>query len=440
MNQFQSVDEVLSALRRRAPIMLFVFLIGCVGAVYAAINQTRLFQATAVIQIERSVVPDQLVGAGAQSSDSGLRLRLIEQRLMARDNVASIIDRYGLYANSPDVPRDQQIFQTRQAVRLDQIINESQAWQPGAAPSGLYISVTLPDAEKAAAIANDMMDTVIAQTRERSLSAARDTAALFEAEEAKVRDEIAGLEARIAAFKEANGDSLPSSVSSAREQIATLRETELALDREIVGLQAGTSRLRENEQTRQLALQREQKALVAARIAALETALANAPAVEKELNTLDRELEQLQERFAVIARRKAEAELGQVLQDRQQAERYEVLERALVPENPVNRSRKQVALLGALASALVALGVGFLLELMNPALRTAAQMEKELGLHPVVSIPHIRTRRESNRRRFKWLAILLAVLAAGLTLARNLGERLWGLFWFGFTGMRAGQR
>ena len=59
----------------------------------------------------------------------------------------------------------------------------------------------------------------------------------------------------------------------------------------------------------------------------------------RDLSRLDRALDQLQEQFNVITRRKAEAEMGQRLETNQQAERLEVLERALVPDSPVSPSR-----------------------------------------------------------------------------------------------------
>jgi hypothetical protein len=58
----------------------------------------------------------------------------------------------------------------------------------------------------------------------------------------------------------------------------------------------------------------------------------------------------------------------------------------------VTGARKTKALMGAAASALLALLAAFLQELRHPVLRTAAQMERETGLVPVVSIPVMDTR------------------------------------------------
>ncbi len=82
------------------------------------------------------------------------------------------------------------------------------------------------------------------------------------------------------------------------------------------------------------------------------------PEVEHQLSTLERELTRLRDQYSVITRRQTEAEMGQLLEDRQQSDRFERLETALVPEDPVSRSRKKIALMGAVASVLVDAAAG----------------------------------------------------------------------------------
>lgn len=42
-----------------------------------------------------------------------------------------------------------------------------------------------------------------------------------------------------------------------------------------------------------------------------------------------------------------------------------------------------------MASLLAALGLAFALDLLKPVVRTSAQMERQLGLRPIVAIPEI---------------------------------------------------
>ncbi|KUF10172.1 GumC family protein [Pseudoponticoccus marisrubri] len=425
MNQFQSFAEILSALKRRAWVILIVTLLGCVASLYYALNQSKLYEATAVVQIEDARVPDQLAGATAQRTDAARRVRLIEQRLMSRDNLVRIMEQHALFTEDPSMTMNERIFSMREAARIEEIVNQSQAFAPGGnVPSGLLITVRLGDAEKAADVANELMYSVIEQSRDRSVGRARDTLEFFAEEEARVGAEIERMDDEIAEFKRENADQLPSGLTDLRAQLASLRDADLELDRQIVTIETSSSRQREEVTERQIALLTEQKLLLAERSARIRELIAGAPDVERELNRLEREMTQLQDQYSVITRRKAEAEMGQMLEDRQQTGRFEVLETALVPEFPVSRSRKKTAIMGGVASLVAGIAAGFVLELMNPAIRSAAQMERALGVQPVVAIPTVRSGRDQRRRGLKVLAWIGALGAALLAALRYGAERL----------------
>lgn len=424
MNQFQSIGEVLAALRRRAVLVLAVTIVGCLLSLNFALSQDKVYEATAVVQIEDARVPDQLAGASAaQSVDASRRVRLIEQRLMARDNLVGIMEQHSLFANDPRMTMNERIFQMRDAARIEEIVNPNQQYAPGGnVPSGLRITVRLDDPQKAADVANELMASVIDQSRDRSESRARDTVEFFAAEEDRVSAAIGALEAEIAVFKQENAELLPAGLADLRTQLVSLRETDLELDQQIVTLETTSARQREQVIARQVALLEEQKLLVAERIAQIEAILRGAPEVERSLNGMERELARLQDQYSVVTRRKAEAEMGQLLESRQATDRFEALETALVPEYPVSRSRKKVAIMGGVVSLLAGIGAAFLAELMNPAIRSAAQMERMLGVQPVVAIPTVTTRRDRTVGGLKLLAKafgFLALLAAGLALLWN---------------------
>ncbi|MHA6347703.1 GumC family protein [Roseivivax sp. CAU 1761] len=421
MNQFQSFEEVVAAFWRRAWLIVAVALLGSAASVWLALNQKTLYQATAVVQIEDARIPERLTSSAgtAAPGEESRRVRLIEQRLMARDNLLALMEQYRLFEDEETI--NERVYALRQAVTLEEIRGNAQPWQTDVAPSGLRISVRLGEAEKAAAVANDLMTAVIRQARERGLARARDTFAFFDDEVARITAEIDAAETAVAEFKQANADTLPAGATVLRDQIAGYRESLLALDQEVVRLRAGADRLREEDLARQIALIEEQKALIETRLGELQTLLGRAPGVERALSGLERELDQLQEQYAVITRRKAEAEMGQILQDREEAERFEVLETALVPEVPISRSRKKVAFAGGVASLIAGVLLALALEILNPAIRNAAQLERRLGVQPVITVPPIRTRGDRARRRLLYLGSVAALAALGFAAMRTLG-------------------
>ncbi len=424
MNQFQSFGAVIEALKRRVVLILAVTFAGTVLAVFYAMNQPQTFSATAVVQIEEAQVPDQLAGATVSDSDAVRRVSLIKQRLMARDTLLRIMEEYDLFNEDPSMTINQRIEEMREATRIDEIREPSQSFGGvPTAPSGLRITVMLGDPDKVAQVANEMMGLVIEQARDRSASRARDTLDLFDTEETRVGAEIEALEARIAAFKRENAEQLPDGMADLRSQLADLRDAELDLDQQILTIETTSDRQREEVKERQIALLQEQKALIGERVAQIEQQIEGAPDVERALNGLEREMTRLREQYEIITRRKAEAELGSMLEERQATDRFEVLETALPPQYAVSSSRKKLAAAGAVGSLLAGLALAFLVELLNPVIRNPAQMERALGVQPVVSIPVVVSRRDRRIGGMKTLAKLVGIVALLAAGGRLLWER-----------------
>ena len=166
----------------------------------------------------------------------------------------------------------------------------------------------------------------------------------------------------------------------------------------------------------QIELVVDQKTAMADRRESLEKSILQTPDIEMRLNALNREYEDLQEQYDVSVRKRAQAETGEKLEINQQAERFEVIENALVPERPVAPDRRRILMLGSVVSLAIAGGVAFLFELLNPAMRTAAAMERALDLRPVATIPYIRTRRERRIGRLR-IVVLAAIVLIGTPLA-----------------------
>lgn len=398
--------------------------LGSILAVLYALSQPKVFEATAVIQIETPQI-GRNAGGPTAVSDARLRLQLIEQRLMARDHLVRMIETHDLFSDVPEMPLAQKVYRMRMAARIEPISVTMPGFAPGGTPpSGLSVTVTLEDPDKAAAVANDFVQAVIRQNRERRLAVARETLAFYAGEEARVDAEISALEAEIADFKRANADALPASLSAQRDQLTTLRDALLDIERQVVTLETESTRRREEVYARDIARLTEQRDLIADRIAAIERFIADSPRIERELGALTRELTQLQDQLSAITRGRAEAEMASALEDRQQQERFEVLETAIAPTTPVSASRRKMAMAGGVASLLAGLGLVIALELLNSKLRTASQLREELDITPVVTIPVVRLPRERRARMVRWVLGGLAVLLVLPFLIRLVQDRI----------------
>lgn len=417
MGQITTLSDVLGLLRRRSWLIVLILMIGIPAAILYALSRPQLFEATAVIQIEAPQVAATSATQPAPVLQGDTQLDLIQQKLMSRDVLTGIIDKFSIFP--ADVPLAEQVALLRGAVTITKLVDPAQAFQPNVQPSGLSITVRLANAQKAADVANELLADILAEAQSRSEGRATRTLQFFEAEEARVGAEIDAAETEFARFKEANGASLPDGVSGQRDQQSRLVQSRIVLDQQILELQTNSDRLRVEEVARQNDLLEQQRNLIDQNIATIQTALDAAPEVQRQFSAFDRQLGQLQEEFRVITTRRTEAAMNQLLETQDQAARFEVLETAIVPDYSVSASRRKVALAGAVFSGILALGLAFGVEMMNPAIRTAAQLERQLGVQAVIVIPHLTNRRTSRNRKLSWLLVGLAAVGGGALVLRD---------------------
>ena len=409
MKQFEILSGAFGAFRNRLVLLMAMFIIGVIVTIVYTLQQAQTYRAEAVIQIESPQVSDGGLGGGLGTS-AAHRLQLIEQRLMARDNLAEMIERHGLFTADPTMSISTKVDVLRQAITIFQIQGEEAVgFGAVAVPAGLRIAVQLQEAEKAAELANDLVETVITQNENRRSSEARDTLSFFATEEERILGKIDELETALARYKQDNSDLLPTAVSGLSGQEASFRAAILDIDQEILGLKSDQSRQREEFVQRQVAILEEQKMLLSERLAGVTAKLQRAPDVERELAQLNRELALYQGQYNIVTQNRAEAELSLTLENRQQAERFEILEHAITPDYPISTSRRLIFLVGAAISFFGAAAVIYIYENVNSIVRNAAQMKEELDLVPVVSIPPIPSQREMFGQRMV-IAFMLALL------------------------------
>mgnify|MGYP002714730496 CR=1 FL=1 len=496
MDQGITVAELVAVLRRRLALLVLIAAIGSAASIYHALRLPPVYRTATRVLVERQQIPDELARSTVNLTTSQ-RLQLIEERLMARDNLIALIDRLDIFGDAPVSP-ERKIEIVRAATRIESIsgVNPGQSWGAEAGIFAFTITVEFDDPRLAAAMANAFAADAIAQNALVRTERARDTLRYFEREVERLVAQIVALETKIATFKTANEEALPESLEYRREELARLQLNEFELMRRISDLQnersvlsvemaseAEASPLRESAaeiELRQLELQLAQQrrllkaghpqirqlesridaltdlvasitvdadgarravpgaerdalrlriaqvstqldllegqgAALAGRRAALDASIRGTPEVEAELAAYNRGLVELQEQHSVAARRLAEAQTGEQLEVNDQAERFQVVEEAPVPSVAVGPNRKKVAVVGGGAGVALAIGLVALLEVLRPVLRSSVQMERQLGIRPVVSIPHVTTKWERRRRRRRWLAA--GVLLTGTALA-----------------------
>ncbi|MBM3606294.1 MAG: hypothetical protein FJX25_16685 [Alphaproteobacteria bacterium] len=475
MGPIVGLKEVLGMLLRRGPLIALILSAGICAAIYHAMSLPRSYEAITVLQIEPSVLSG---GLTMGASDTPARLRLIEQRLMARSNVLNMIERYDLFEAAPDLPAEERIALFRESVRIDFIPAAGAAPGTEGEVSALLITVRTGRPADAANLANDMADQILSNNRAARAQRLDDLVQTLHGEDRRLLAQLTAVQSETNAFRTRHSGSLPENIEllSAEQTRLEVQRVELsralqALERERLALEVSSGdgtrnssliqqlrmlevdlaqarrtlnpdhpevrrleeaveSLREGQAqqlspgiSRQVDLIREQAADLLAerdaidrRLPELEAAIAAIPEVASGLADFERRIGAFEVERSSIAERLARAELDQRLTASDYGDRMVVLERATQPQHPMSSARRKVAILGVGGSFALALLAAFALELARPVLRTPRQVHKALGVTPIAVARYYPSGRARLQTMMRNLATL-SILTVGAALA-----------------------
>lgn len=400
MGSIQSLADILALLRRRFLPIAVVATLGTVLTLMVAVGLPQVYEAAAVLQVE---LPRVSAGPGGEAaSRSSQRLQLLEQELTSRDSLLELIARHRLFADAPALSPTQQITLARQSIRFEAVRSAAGTYAVEQPVSALLIITQAGTAQQAADLANDLAQRVLATTSERQSEQLRETLEFFAGESTRIAASIGQLQQQIADFKNDNITALPEAANQRESEIASIDATRRELELEQLQLQQQRDTLATRGASLRAVEQRQigdldarigaisrQRQLLQDQRSVIIASVNRAPMVEAQLAAYTRELQQLQEQFTAIERRRAEAETSHRLDSDRQTERFHLLESALPPDYPLASGRRKLVIIGVFASLMLGLGLALLLEWRRPVLRSARQLERATGLHPVIALPDL---------------------------------------------------
>ena len=291
--------------RRRKWIILSVVL-GLTGTAALAFLLPAYYRSSGTILIEQQELPADLVRSTV-SSYADQRIQVIGQRVMTTKNLLDIIQRYDLYADTRQKDsREKLIARMRNDIKLNMIsadVIDPRSGMPREATIAFSISYTSRSPSQAQRVANELTTLYLSENITERTRLAQDASSFLEEEAKRLSTHITELEAKLAAFKEKNGDSLPE-LSQLNMQLLDRTEQDLrqqearltSLDQQRVYLEAQLAQIKPNSVV--LSDTGERIFSTADRVKALRSRLASARAVYSEdhpdIVRMKRELEGLQ--------------------------------------------------------------------------------------------------------------------------------------------------
>lgn len=191
---------------RRLPLVLTIGLLGVLISFYLIVSSPRIYEASAVIQLD---MPAAIDPASDSSLPASRRVQLIEQRLMARQNLRDMIKRLKLFADTPGLSESQQLTALRSSTRIDSITAPGVSVDSRLSLAAIIITSRAETPATAAAIANDFADSLVNRDRDNRQARIKETRDFLTAEEVRLNDTLAVQDRKVVEFSARNEDSLP---------------------------------------------------------------------------------------------------------------------------------------------------------------------------------------------------------------------------------------
>lgn len=146
-----------------------------------------------------------------------------------------------------------------------------------------------------------------------------------------------------------------------------------------------------------------------------QTRVEETPKREQELLSLNRDYDNLNEIYKSLLNRKLEAEIAVSMEKKQKGEQFKILDFAQEPSIPVSPNTKKIILLTLILGIVWGLGLAYLVEAMDPSYKNPEDLEMDLRLPVLVSMPFFQTDKERKTKKRNEI-LKAASVAAGFAL------------------------
>ncbi|MES2663164.1 MAG: Wzz/FepE/Etk N-terminal domain-containing protein [Pseudomonadota bacterium] len=209
-NEYElTLGDYLSILKRRWLQMLVVFTLVVMAAIAAAILLPPTYQSTGTILIESQQIPDDVVKATV-TSYAGERIEVIKQRVMTRDNLYRIIQKYSLYPKKIDSETTSTLIdKMRESISVILVNADVERSGGGRATIAFKVGFEYERPEVAHKVANELVTLFLDENVKARTERATETTEFLTQEVESLRKELEGVENKVATYKQENSNSLP---------------------------------------------------------------------------------------------------------------------------------------------------------------------------------------------------------------------------------------
>ena len=198
-----------SIIKRRFLFFLIPFVLIMIGSVVVGLILPPTYSSEGTILVETQQISTDLVESTV-NTDPNQRIKMIEQRVMTRENLLKIIDKYNVYGNDRRVMTVSSLVERMQAnIWIDVITSSMGAGRRGETTIAFTVSFNHENPQIATDVANELVTLFLSENVRTRTERATEATAFLSEEAEKVRRQLAKVESEIVAYKQKNKDALP---------------------------------------------------------------------------------------------------------------------------------------------------------------------------------------------------------------------------------------
>ena len=460
-------SRLLPIVRRRVFYFAIPFvLLLIIGFLVVAI-QRPVYQAEGKILVESPEIPTTLVQPTVTAAATE-RIQVIQQRIMTRDNLLSIIKKFGLFPSQQKWMSGTQLLDLMRERAEIQLVDIDTAITPTGKdgkpapprpnsnkfPSAIAFTMSFEyeNPELAMKVANEFLTLILNEDVRARTNRATETTQFLAREVKRLQGDLDSVNSQLAEARlelkrllAASGQQGPEEEA---EQLKTQRATLTAMKTDLIQKSSVYSEAHP-------AVKNLKK-----RIAALEKDIADAAKVDPttdltktgatkgdaakagpasaqrsasdRVDPLTQRQTYLQQALDEASKKLTAARLGETMERDQQAEHLQVIEQPALPQKPIKPKKLKLFAISFALALLVGVGTVFTAEMLDKSIRGAQDLAGIVDSHLVVVVPYITTAGEIARRRRKfvllWVCLAIA-LFAGLAAVYYVGIEI-DFSWF----------
>lgn len=237
----------------------------------------------------------------------------------------------------------------------------------------------------------DAERSVLAETRQRYSEDHPDVK--------RLQRSIQALEARIAAGEPAGAS------RASRTPVSMQLQTQInAIDTQIAGIQARSAELR-------------------GKLRSLEGLIVSSPQVEREYQTVTRDLAIARAKYEELLNRQMDAEVNEAAIAGGRADEFRLMQPPLLPSAPAKPQRLVIAVVGLILALVIGFTGTVAVEGLDQSVRGAHDIRELLAVSPLVAVPAIRN--SVSRRHRVWRFVTVSACVTAGIWAAFQGLQLW---------------